>query len=223
MLAVLTCGRPDYLSQTLASYAEFLDPPPTAIYAWDDGLTTPPEAFSAFNGTPLKIDGEGKKIGRCAGHARLWQTASQFNAPWVFTVEDDVVLLRPLDLERLAHVLTLEREVAQMALVRCPWGVEIKYGGYIPMAPGNYERRQTHTHIEGVSQWMSSSTNWASSPALVPTALTREIEWPTVDCEHTLGPAVLRSRPDAVSGHWGWGEPWCAHIGVERAEGAHGY
>ncbi len=222
LLAVLTCGRPEYLKPTLESYARFLDPSPTAIYAWDDGLKTPKEAFTAFNGIPLRVEGERELLGRCAGHGKLWQAAESFSAPYVFTIEDDVVLLRPLNLVHLADVLRLESTVQQIALVRCPWGREIEHGGYIPMTPENYERRTTVENGRG-AHWMASTVNWASSPALVPTRLIREVEWPTEDCEHNLGPAILEQHPDAVSGHWSWGDPWCAHIGMERVEAAHGY
>lgn len=30
-------------------------------------------------------------------------------------------------------------------------------------------------------------------------------------------------EPERTFGLWDWGEPWCAHIGVARQKGNHGY
>lgn len=232
LLGVLSCGRPDYLERTLASFSEFMRPRPSAVYIWDDGLATPRESLSAFHDVDMLVEGNRERVGRCAGHARLWQ-ATRWDAfahlDYLFTIEDDVVLLRPLDLDDLADLLNAEPTLAQLALVRCPWGAEIPYGGYIAQFPDRYERRFTtgvgiDENCEPTYEWIASTVDWTSSPALLPAALPREIDWPTnAGCEHELGPRILERRPDAVSGYWGWGEPWVAHIGIERVEGGYGY
>lgn len=228
LLAVLTCGRPEYLTPTLATYAEFLHPKPTAVYAWDDGLRTPREAFAPFSEVErFVIEGESKRIGRCSGHAHLWQAARKpefSDIDWLFTIEDDVVLLRPLNLFHMAEVLEHEPTLEQLALVRCPWGAEIEHGGYIPMFRDRYTRRETHVAGSCPAHWISSTIDWTSSPALLPASLPREIEWPGGSgCELELGPRIMALRPNAVSGYWGWGECQAAHVGMERAEGSHGY
>lgn len=228
LLAVLTCGRPEYLERTLATYSSFLHPRPSAVYSWDDGLKTPLESFGAFSDLPITIEGEENRVGRCSGHAHLWQAAERSEFDWVFTIEDDVVLLRPLNLTHMADVLVGEDDLEQLALVRCPWGSEIEVGGFIPMFPDRYERRTTFAAGEHgapvEAHWIASTIDWTSSPALLPTTLTREIEWPGGHgCELELGPRILSLRPDAVSGYWGWGEPWVSHIGMKRVDGGHGY
>ena len=229
LLAILTCGRPAYLQRTLASYAAFLDPQPTAVYAWDDGLQTPREAFSAFHPYP-HVEGEPQRIGRCAGHARLWHATHAYpGIDWVFTVEDDIVLLRPLNLRHLAETIEAEPTLAQLALVRCPWGAEIEHGGYIAQFPDRYDRRTTNVWAGShggwrEAHWIASTVDWTSSPALLPMSLPRTVAWPSESgCELELGPRILAQRPDAVSGYFGWGEPWCAHVGMARVEGSHGY
>lgn len=224
LLAVLTCGRPEYLQRTLASYARFLQPQPTAVYAWDDGMQTPLSAFHPFDEGELIVEGEANRIGRCSGHARLWHAAAQSRFDWVFTVEDDIVLLRPLNLEYLRQLIEVERTLEQLALIRCPWGAEIEHGGYIPMFPDRYERRSTAVAGGREGHWISSTVDWTSSPALLPTSLTREVEWPSGhNCELELGPRITALRPESVSGYFGQGEPYCAHVGMQRAAGSFGY
>lgn len=227
LLCVLTCGRPDYLQRTLASYSQFLMPRADAVYVWDDGLETPWEAFSVFADVPTTVEGELERIGRCSGHARLWEATRRpeyADIDWVFTIEDDVVLLRPLRLNDLRYVLTVEDELEQLALVRCPWGVEVEVGGFIPLFPERYVRAMTPNASDHPFEWISSTVDWTSSPALLPAALPRELDWPGGHgCEGELGPRILAQRPHALSGYWGWGEPWCAHIGMERIKGGYGY
>jgi len=228
MLAVLTCGRPEYLRRTLAAYAQFLHPKPTAVYVWDDGLQTPTDAYRAFAEVDrFVVEGEKRRIGRCSGHAHLWQAARRpefSDIDWLFTVEDDIVLLRPLNLYHMAEVLLAEPTLEQLALVRCPWGAEVEHGGYIPMFPDRYTRRETHVDGSCPARWTSSTIDWTSSPALLPASLPREIEWPGGSgCELKLGPRIMALRPDAVSGYFGLGEPWVAHLGMQRVEGGFGY
>lgn len=224
LLAVLTCGRPEYLVPTLQAYSDFLNPRPSAMYVWDDGYSTPTDAFSPFGDVPLHLQGQKDKIGRCSGHAKLWEYAAKSEFDWVFTVEDDVVLLRPLRVNHLVDVLERERNLQQLALIRCPWGREVEYGGYVRQFPDRYERVETMIDGGRSAKWIESTVDWTSSPALLSTSLPRNVEWPRgSNCELTLGPRIKEMRPEAVSGYWGWGEPWSAHVGMERVAGAHGY
>lgn len=227
LLAILTCGRPKYLERTLASFVRFLDPAPSAVYVWDDGASTPVETFGILEGDHLTVEGEPERIGRCAGHAKLWEACRRdtyAGLDWVFTAEDDVVLVRPTPLNWLRELLQAEVDLQQVALVRCPWGAEIEWGGYFAQFPWKYERRETQIKDGPVCRWTASTVDWTSSPALLPMSLPLGIDWPAEPgCELTLGPRIQAAAKDAVSGYWGWGEPWCAHIGLDRIPGGHGY
>lgn len=231
LLTLLSSGRPTYLERTLASYAQFLTPKPSAIYVYDDGATLPPimdVPLRAWKGTPSQREGLPQRLGQCAAQAHCWQAAAESDCEWVFHAEDDVVLLRPTDLRDLMTVLEDETEservhLAQMALVRCPWGSEIEFGGYIPMMPGLYERHEAG-YADWQAEWIETTRNWAHAPALFRTDLCRELRFPARrGCETKVGTMIRDKHPDAVFGLWGWGEPWVAHIGVERARGSHGY
>ncbi len=236
LFCLLACGRADYTRRTLAAYADLLTPAPAEAYCFDDGGQLDLEAVwpAAWAGVPRTLESYPTLLGRCAAHANLWKHAAASDLDWVFTVEDDILLLRPLDLRNVAALLEAEPTLAQVALVRAPWSGEIPYGGYIPMraALGHdwYERRLTKVpdvgkryHTRDV-EWIASTMDWTSSPALLRTSLTREVAWPAqAGCEGELGAAIQAVYPDAVSGYWDWGPPWVAHIGIERTEGAHGY
>jgi len=191
-------------------------------------MRTPTDAYQAFAEVDrFVVEGEKQRVGCCSGHARLWQAARRpefSDIDWLFTVEDDIVLLRPLNLHHMAEVLQAEPTLEQLALVRCPWGAEIEHGGYIRMFPYRYTRRETHVGGSCPAHWISSTVDWASSPALMPASLPREIERPDdPGCETALGPRIMALRPEAVSGYFGLGEPWVAHLGMQRVEGGFGY
>ena len=204
LLTVLSSPRPVYRERMEASL-HFLDPQPAEIFVHEDTA----------------------REGMCAAHAHCWRAAAECDYEWVFHIEEDQVLLQPINLWDVRHVLNEEKHLAQMALIRCPWGQEIEHGGYIPQFPGWYERK-TATYLwsdaGGELNWIETTRNWATSPALFLTDLTREFPWDSKPgCETEIGPRIIERYPDAKFGLWGGGAPWCAHIGVERAKGSHGY
>jgi hypothetical protein len=196
LLTILSTGRAVYRERMEASLG-FLQPPPSSVFLHED---------------------TGRE-GMCAAHAHCWDAAAVSDCDWVFHIEEDQVLLRPTDLTQIMEVLNTNDHLAQIALVRCPWGFEIEHGGYIPQSPGWYERRSNSW-----GEWIETTRNWATAPALFRTDLASEFPWdPSPGCETEIGQRIIEKRPDARFGLWGWGEPWCAHIGIERAEGSHGY
>jgi len=198
VLTVLANGRDEYLERALDSFDRFVEPKPAFTYIYDDRHS---------------------KLGMCAAHAKCWETAAGREEEWVFHLEEDFAILRPVDLTHFVALMKMQPSVKQVALVRCPWGFEIEWGGYIPQMPGLYERRGSWQR-----PWIATTRNWATNPALFRTELAREFPWdPQPGCETEIGPRIIQRYPDAVFGLWGWGEPWAAHIGVERAPGSHGY
>lgn len=235
LLALLACGREDYTRRTLAAYAELLSPAPSAFYCYDDGGQLDLDAVwpEAWAEVPRTLESRPTRVGRCAGHANLWKHAAASEFDYVWTVEDDILLLRPLDLTLVAALLESEPTLKQVALIRAPWGSEIPFGSFVEQrkALGHdwYERRKTtrpgfETQASQDIEWIESTWDWTSSPALLSTTLPREVVWPAeAGCESALGPAIMARYPDAVSGYLGAGELWCSHIGLERAAGAFGY
>jgi hypothetical protein len=232
LLTILSSGRTEYIERTLDAANEFLHPAPSALYVYDDGASTQVGPIGDY---PFTYDGDPRRIGMCAAHAKCWQAAAASKYRWVFHLEDDYVLLRPVDLQRLAAVIDAERNLVQMALVRTPWGAEVEHGGYIAQTPGWYQRRESGEYCDNggrdevmhpvdYAEWIEQRRNWTCAPSLMRTDLARAFPWPAEPgCETTIGPQIIDALPDAQFGLWGWGEAWCAHIGVDRAEGSFGY
>lgn len=250
ILTVLTNGRRTCFERSIHAFMQHVRPLPDRIYVFDDGGQTGEgfvdETISAAlvkqdAGAHLVYDESSRPLGMCAAHKNCHDfAATQFGEDWeidwAFHLEDDFVILRPVDLRDLAAVLDAEPTCKQMALVRCPWGKEIEFGGYIPHMPGHYERRKidlaretlrvgyAHDNDRRRLEWIATQRNWATNPALMRTELLRRYPWPAEPgCETTIGPRILEDEPDAVFGLWGWGEPWAAHIALERQPGAFGY
>lgn len=276
LLTVLTNGRRECFERAIYAFAQHADPIPALVMVMDDGGLTgidfvcstieaayekhrPDELWPA-----LRYEDSPAPLGMCRAHAHCWHEAAVSELEWVFHLEDDFVLLRPLELVHLAETIDAEPTLTQMALVRTPWGFEIPHGGYIPQTPGHYDRRETR-FVEGHrvndpkvgpehyvraddgspldretvpehpvfgefrsgrrARWIATQRNWATNPALFRTDIARRYPWPLDGpCERTIGDdVILPDRPDAVFGLWGWGEPWAAHVGVERQPGAYGY
>lgn len=243
LLTVLTNGRVDCLERTLAAFFAHARPRPSKMYVVDDGGATGSDAVFALSerygkdiNTAYETTGDmvgvpDEAIGMCGAMERCWLAAAESGdrgLGWIFHLEDDQLLLRPINIFHLALVQAStwgyrERALAQMALVRAPWGAEIPHGGYIPKDPGWYNRVGAIRH-GGPHEWIETTRNWATSPALYRAELCQEFEWPTEpNCESLIGPRIRERYPEAVFGLWGHGECQYAHIGVERAEGAHGY
>lgn len=247
LLTILTNGRPEYLERAVAAFAQHVTPAPAAIVVMDDGgQTGEAEVIDALRpllydgptwlSRDLEIEHSNGPVGMCAAHQVCWQAAAASPHPWTFHLEEDFVIVRPVDLRELTAVLAAHTYLTQMALVRAPWFREIPYGGYIPHLPGLYQRRgwtgrspaynvdRAPTGRRPRYEWIETTRNWATNPALYASAVARRFPWsPVGGCETEIGPRILEAEPDAQFGLWGWGEPWSAHIGEARAPGAHGY
>ncbi len=216
---MLANGRRDYFERSLAAFCEHVSPAPAHAFLMDDGGELGDEEL--ITGTPWNwtVETTPSRLGSCDAYKSCWGAAATSDYDWVFHLEEDQVIVRPTHLPDLARILELEPHIALMTLVRAPWGREIEFGGYIPQFPGLYERKAEHG-----AEWIETVRNWAMAPSLFRTDLTREFPWPArAGCETTIGPQIIARRPEAVFGLWGGGEPHCAHIGVNKAVGAHGY
>lgn len=220
LLTVLSTGRFEYMERMIDSFREHVTPQPAAIFCYLDGATAAETQRAAELLRWGYVSGNSSRLGQCRAQKRCWDSARGSALPWAFHMEEDYVILRPTELRDLRDRLIVREHLQQMALVRTPWGAEVEHGGYIRQFPGWYTRRYGNKWMG----WIEQQRNWTNAPALYRTELCRTFDWPAEPgCETTIGPMILQERPEAEFGLWGWGEPWCAHIGVERAKGSHGY
>lgn len=221
-LSLLTNGREECLERTLAAFEEFVTPRPSEIFIHIDGPFSPPRPL--YGEMEWKVAQASTPVGFTYGTKDCYDEAAHSGFEWCFHMEDDMVIVRPVDLNHLREVLEVEKHVCQMALVRSPWGAEIPYGGYIAQHAEQYTRRQVATRGWGSAKWIEHVRNWTTNPALQRTSFLREHPFPVVQhSEGMYGFQIREQSPGTTFGLWGWGEPWCAHIGVDRQHGSHGY
>lgn len=232
LLTVLTNGRAECLERTLTAFEKHVHPRPSKIFIHIDGPYSPPRFL--YDEMPWAVSQAVRPVGFTYGTKDCYDYAAQSEYEWCFHMEDDMVIVRPTDLTHLRDVMELEQHVCQMALIRSPWGHEIPYGGYVAQHEDQYKRRETEYDWKYTSQgeigdpltakWLEHVRNWTTNPALQRTQFLKDHPYPEVDHSEGIYGFEIRDRaPGTTFGLWGWGEPWCAHIGVDRQRGSHGY
>jgi len=140
---------------------------------------------------------------------------------WVFHLEDDFVLERPVNLLDMQATLCGQPHLAQLALLRQPWNAdEWAAGGIVQQHPTEY---QEHTSPRGA--WLEHRLFFTTNPSLYPKSLTT-LGWPEgPQSEGRFGMRLLREGMPGVEptrlrfGFWGArGQlPLVNHIGTDRA------
>jgi hypothetical protein len=221
-LAVLTHGDAPHLDRAIESFAEHASPAPADLVCVVDGpgRTPPVEPFGQWRGLVLP-----QQSGFCFASRELWRLASEPNveatADYVFWLENDFVLTRPVDLSELAYVLD-DRwpRLAQMQLMRGAVNAEERAaGGLYESRPGQYEPRTTVAADSTDpgdwwnAPWLEHRSYMTTNPCLMPADFMLANPWPGYDreCEGRFGIDLVKEG--YTFGVWGDGSPWCEHIG----------
>lgn len=222
-LAVLTHGRMGTLDAALESFFAHVTPRPSQVCVYADGVL--PSMRRSWqererrNGVELRAGPV--QQGFCAATGQLWRWATEGDVPYVFWLEHDFMIERPVDLRELAAVLDADRSIAQMALVRGPVSpVEEEAGGLIESRPGEFDLRAIMV-ADGVRvPWLRHRSFFTTNPSLMRTDFMRENPWPVdgqAQCEGHYGIDLVQRGYEF--GYWGAGEQWVDHIGVRTGIG----
>jgi hypothetical protein len=198
-LLVLTHGKSPTLDGTLASFLEHVLPAPTESLVVCDG----PGPGQSLSETQL---------GFCEATRRAWAIAAEAPTSHVFWLEHDFRFDRDVDLAELAAVLDVDRELAQMALLRQPVNeAERAAGGLVESRPGQFELQ------DGL--WMRQRSFFTTNPSLMRTTFMLGNPWPAYpdQCEGRFGIDLIERG--YAFGMWGAGEPWVSHFGVRDGFG----
>lgn len=190
-LAMLTHGSHDeWVGRTLTSFLDNVRPLPSNFVFHRD------EAGEGFS----------------QATARLWQKASETHSGYVFWLEHDFVVTRPIRLWPLAQTLDLNPHLAQLALYRDPVTAEEQQaGGYMRLKSDLFEKR---------SGWYEQRSWWTTNPSLMRTDTLRWHPWPPVpDCEVEAAKLALAFDPSIRFGVWGDGRTHVRHIGHRDGTG----
>lgn len=203
VLAVLSHGDDEdrYLADTLMAFDWQVSP-------------TPILSVRVHDRPPLK--------GFCHQTRTLWadaiRVAGEMDAEYVFWLEHDFHVTRPVDLRQLAAVLDADHGIAQMALVRnAVNATELAAGGLVASRPGEF------TDEGG---WLSHRSYFTTNPSLMRTAFMAEHPFGTaggkrlpqdIRCEGEYGIALREAG--FRFGVWGGGEEWVRHVGHRDGRG----
>ena len=189
-LIVLTHGRSETLSETLATFHELVTPAPLYKTVFHD-------------------DGS---LGFCRSCREAWtEAAKDLRVQHVFWLEHDFRFLRPVDLTELASVLDEQPQVAQMALMRDSIDdAERKAGGVYRFHKWDGVE---HSHRY---RWLEHSSNLTTNPSLMRRQFMADNPWPIYrsGCEGKFS-ANLRRR-GYMFGTWDLGEVYVEHTGALR-------
>jgi len=207
-LVVLTNGR-DCLRETLAAFRELADPQPAEVHVVvDGGESAALDLAERRSGDPWHVHRIIPAIGFCRATRWAWSMAAGPGPEFVFWLEDDIVLLRRVELAHLADVLRRKPRLTQMALMRGPANdLEEAAGGCRALRPDDY------VEGDGWHPWLESRTNHSTGCSLIRRAFMEAEPWPKYDenCEGRFSIDLLAKG--YRFGVWGLGEPWVEHVG----------
>jgi hypothetical protein len=221
-LIVLTDGRDDCLVRC-AQAAENLRGPISEVYVFDD---TGDDAYreTLRERWPLyRHRGVGPRRGFSGAIRHAWDVLhTESEADWIFHLEQDFLINRPVDLNAMINVMEANPHLAQMALRRQAWSSkERAYGGIVEQDPGAYEDH--YDQVSGQS-WLEHRKFFTTNPSLYHHSLT-DLGWPEgTASEGRFGIRLFQHGAGDVigdqvrCGYWGTrkSDPWVEHIGITR-------
>lgn len=222
-LLVITDGRGDYLADCIASL-DALHGPVTERWMYDDTGDDTYRAKLAATYPQFRHINGGPRQGFAGAIRSAWaQLAEHSAADWVFHLEQDFVLNRPVDLACMVEVLAARPYVAQMALRRQPWNAaERAAGGVVEQHPRDYIDR---CDLLTGAEWLEHRLFFTTNPCLYRRSL-MSVGWPGGPQSegHFLRRILTEGTPEAAGvllrfGYWGSRNdgPWVTHIGHQRA------
>lgn len=190
-LAVLSHGETDTRKLALRSFLSRVTPTPFQVLYHHD------EASEGF----------------CRATSKLWTKASETENEFVFWLEHDFVITKPIDLTLVSSVLRLRPQLVQVAFFRTPVNErERNAGGVYQMHPATDYRAQQ----EAGARWLEHRINFTTNPSLMRRQVMVDNPWPdySSECEGKFSADFLARGYHFA--YWGDGEPWVAHDGPLR-------
>lgn len=223
-LLVMTDGRDDYLARTLASINEMVTGPITRRTIHDDSGDPDHVAWLLRTYPGYTVVAPASRAGFGGAIRSAWASmlCACVTEQFVFATEDDFVFNRPVNLDAMVDVLTVNLHLVQLALRRQAWNAaERAAGGVIEQQPDAYEEVTAHNG----TRWLTHRQFFTTNPSLYRRTLCG-MAWPDGDqSEGRFTAQLLTDGSPEVSGaavrfgYWGarTDPPWVEHIGVERA------
>jgi hypothetical protein len=175
--------------------------------AFRERLTRIVEPFGFY------VVGPTRHVGYTEAKRLLWSyLGNRGKGDWVFSVEDDFVYDRDVDLAPMIETLRSNTSLRQLALLRnAAFPREVEAGGVLESLPTPTTLRNDRAY-----PFVEHRDHWTDNPSLFARSLTRTA-WPSGPSSERRYSDVLLRDPRAAFGYWGSGETWITHIGETRA------
>lgn len=225
VLLVMTDGREDCIRPTLVAAANALRGCRIVRTVIHDDSAAPGyrEFLRDLCGPDAEILSVDRRLGFAGAIHRAWwylsRSAEDDTGRFVFHLEDDFVLTKQLQLDRMGALLDARRSVMQIALRRQPVNeLELAAGGVVEMWPEEYVDCSAADGAGTViASWLEHRLFFTTNPSLYRRSLCAR-GWPIVPRSEGVFTSQLLEDPDTRFAYWGArgsGE-WCSHIGAER-------
>lgn len=216
---VITDGRKECLMRTMRAMYENLHGPIDKVIIVDDSADADYASWlDAMYEDRAVIVHHDTRRGFGGAIQSGWDNIT--DADWVFHLEDDFVLNRPVPLMKMIATMAGHPYLVQMALRRQAVNAEeIAAGGVVERWPTEYIER---TGTKG--SWLEHRLFFTTNPSLYRYSLTR-MGWPKSEgSEAAFTQRLLREGTKGIEaadlrfGFWGRRSdtPWVEHIGAER-------
>lgn len=214
---VLTDGRKHYIQQALPTWLDNFSTISDRFIIDDSGdpeyRQWLSENFQSFTIVPVSEE----RSGFAAAMQKLFSLVKETGANYCFHLEDDFLLLKQFDINKLIDILELNKRIAQVSLMRGPWyHNEHEHGGLIEAIKNHTPGAVFIDKNENDLQWTEHSAYWTCNPNLFSSSLTK-FEWPSgLWSESRFGRQVFKTYQTAAV--YGKKEDWpyIEHIGRER-------
>jgi Glycosyl transferase family 2 len=212
LTVVVTDGRGEYLRRTLTAAEEMI--PDFELALVDDTGEVGYASWVTETWPKATVVHHRERQGLGGAVKSAWELASSHPDPFFLHLEDDMVLLQPVDIEAMVRTMRANPRLAQLVLMRQPWGEEEKAAGAVLKAyPGRYEQRDGW--VEQVNGPLYSFTPHLARREAVLDALEHSANF----LEAGVTAALLeRGWKFGIWGNWD-DPPRVEHIGVEHSAG----
>jgi hypothetical protein len=233
LLVVVTHGASPHLDRALHAFSEWVTPRPVHGLLWIDGPDEDDAAVSAIrHHGDWTVTGSAEQRGFCATYADAWDEsiliADQHDCDFVFWLESDFLILRPVPLKALAGLLASDHSLAQVALMRNACNpAEAAAGGLFESRPGEYEAEEWFEETAAAAsvrlrshRWLRHRSYFTTNPNLMRRAFMADNPWPPryeAQCEGLYSMDLRELGLDFAV--WGSGVPWVEHVGVRSGFG----
>lgn len=226
-LVILSHRKREFLPDAITSLRAYAHGV-TDVIVVDDSGDAEHHAWLDNHGYQLSLSSpDGSNVGYLQSMNVVWQAARraarEAGTQHVVLWEEDFLLRKALDVERMAHVMRERPDLANLNLQRQPvYRVERRFGYMESHRKRGYEIRARST--DGV-HWIERRVPFTTNPSLISLAAL-EIDWPTrIECDRVPGgaePAMSEKyvRAGFSFGWLGrWNSPHTRHVGTDMKTG----